>query len=81
MVENVAPMPRPMRAMAGASSAALAAVPECAPRRVGARCGSRPAWADIVLSGTVSVKELESNLAALALQLDPRLVERLAAIH
>jgi len=27
------------------------------------------------------VKELESNLAALALQLDPRLVERLAAIH
>lgn len=30
MVENVAPMPRPMRVMAGASSAALAAVPECA---------------------------------------------------
>src|SRR5580700_5758805 len=30
MVENVAPMPRPMRVMAGASSAVLAAVPECA---------------------------------------------------
>src|SRR5258708_15636219 len=30
MVENVAPMPRPMRVMAGASSAARAAVPECA---------------------------------------------------
>src|ERR1700735_1129314 len=30
MMENVAPTPRPMRVMAGASSAALAAVPECA---------------------------------------------------
>src|SRR5580693_4889285 len=30
MVENVAPMPRPMRVIAGASSAALAAVPESA---------------------------------------------------
>jgi aryl-alcohol dehydrogenase-like predicted oxidoreductase len=37
-------------------------------------------WAAIVLSGA-SVKELESNLAALALQLDPQLVERLDAIH
>ena len=38
-------------------------------------------WADIVLSGAASVTELESNLAALALQLDPQLVERLDALH
>ena len=37
-------------------------------------------WGDIVLSGAASVKELESNLAALALQLDPQLVERLDVI-
>jgi aryl-alcohol dehydrogenase-like predicted oxidoreductase len=34
-------------------------------------------WADVVLSGAASVKEVESNLSALALQLDPQLVERL----
>jgi aryl-alcohol dehydrogenase-like predicted oxidoreductase len=39
-------------------------------------------WTDIVLVlSAASVKELESNLAALALQLDPQLVERLDAIH
>ncbi|MCI4338591.1 MAG: aldo/keto reductase, partial [Thermoplasmata archaeon] len=37
-------------------------------------------WADVVLSGAASVQELESNVAALALQLDPQLVERLDAI-
>jgi hypothetical protein len=37
-------------------------------------------WAAIVLSGA-SVKEVESNLAARALQLAPRLVERLDTIH
>ena len=34
-------------------------------------------WADVVLSGAASVKEVGSNLTALALQLDPQLVERL----
>jgi len=38
-------------------------------------------WADVVLSGAASVEELESNVAALALQLDPQLVDRLDAIH
>ena len=39
-------------------------------------------WADVVLSGAASVTEAESNLTALALQLDPQLVERLLdAIH
>jgi aryl-alcohol dehydrogenase-like predicted oxidoreductase len=38
-------------------------------------------WADVVLSGAASVKELESNLAALTLHLDPQLVERLEAIR
>jgi aryl-alcohol dehydrogenase-like predicted oxidoreductase len=38
-------------------------------------------WADVVLSGAASVNELESNLAALALRLDPPLVERLDAIQ
>jgi aryl-alcohol dehydrogenase-like predicted oxidoreductase len=37
-------------------------------------------WADVVLSGAASVEELESNVAALTLQLDPQLVERLDAI-
>jgi aryl-alcohol dehydrogenase-like predicted oxidoreductase len=34
-------------------------------------------WADVVLSGAASVREVESNLTALALQLDPQRVERL----
>jgi aryl-alcohol dehydrogenase-like predicted oxidoreductase len=38
-------------------------------------------WADVVLSGAASVEEVESNLAALALQLDPQLVERLDGVH
>jgi aryl-alcohol dehydrogenase-like predicted oxidoreductase len=38
-------------------------------------------WADVVLSGAASVQELESNLAALRLQLDPQSVNRLDAIH
>ncbi len=38
-------------------------------------------WADVVLSGAASVKEMESNLAALALQPDPQLTQRLEAIH
>jgi aryl-alcohol dehydrogenase-like predicted oxidoreductase len=38
-------------------------------------------WADVVLSGAASVRELESNLAALTPQLDPRLVTRLDGIH
>jgi aryl-alcohol dehydrogenase-like predicted oxidoreductase len=38
-------------------------------------------WADVVLSGAASVEELESNLAALTLQLDPQLVERLGDIR
>ena len=38
-------------------------------------------WADVALSGAATVKELESNLAALELELDPQLVERLDAIH
>jgi aryl-alcohol dehydrogenase-like predicted oxidoreductase len=37
-------------------------------------------WADVVLSGAASVQELESNLAALTLQLDPHSVNRLGAI-
>ena len=39
-------------------------------------------WADVVLSGAANVKELKSNLSALALHLDPQGVERLLdAIH
>jgi aryl-alcohol dehydrogenase-like predicted oxidoreductase len=38
-------------------------------------------WADVVLSGAASVEELESNLGALVLQLDPQLGERLDAIR
>ena len=39
-------------------------------------------WADVVLSGAASVNELESNLNALALQLDPQLVDWLLdAVH
>ena len=34
-------------------------------------------WADVVLSGAANVEEVESNLAALALRLDPRFVEQL----
>ena len=34
-------------------------------------------WADVVLSGAASVKEVESNLTALALHIDPPVVERL----
>jgi len=34
-------------------------------------------WVDVVLSGAVTVPELESNLAALALEPDPDLLERL----
>jgi aryl-alcohol dehydrogenase-like predicted oxidoreductase len=34
-------------------------------------------WADVVLSGAASVEEVESNLTALALQLDQQLLERL----
>jgi aryl-alcohol dehydrogenase-like predicted oxidoreductase len=34
-------------------------------------------WADVVLSGAATVKEVESNLTALALQIDSQLVERL----
>jgi aryl-alcohol dehydrogenase-like predicted oxidoreductase len=34
-------------------------------------------WADVVLSGAASVREVDSNLAALVLQLDPQLMERL----
>jgi aryl-alcohol dehydrogenase-like predicted oxidoreductase len=37
-------------------------------------------WADVFLSGAASVQELESNLAALTLQLDPHSVNRLDAI-
>jgi aryl-alcohol dehydrogenase-like predicted oxidoreductase len=38
-------------------------------------------WADVVLSGADTVEQLQSNLAALALELDPRLLERLEAIR
>ncbi len=34
-------------------------------------------WADVVLSGAANVEQVESNLTALALQLDSQLVERL----
>ena len=38
-------------------------------------------WADVVLSGAATVKQLESNLAALALEVEPELFERLDAIR
>ncbi|HXN61494.1 MAG TPA: aldo/keto reductase [Acidimicrobiales bacterium] len=38
-------------------------------------------WADVVLSGAASVKEVESNLDSLALRLDPQLTEQLDSIH
>jgi aryl-alcohol dehydrogenase-like predicted oxidoreductase len=37
-------------------------------------------WADVVLSGAATVAELESNLGALALEVDPRLLELLDAL-
>ena len=37
-------------------------------------------WADVVLSGAATVTELESNLAALALKVEPEVFERLHAI-
>ena len=41
---------------------------------------ARP-WADVVLSGAATVDALQSNLAALALAVDPELLERLDAMH
>jgi aryl-alcohol dehydrogenase-like predicted oxidoreductase len=38
-------------------------------------------WADVVLSGAATVQELESNLAALTLQLDAHSVNRLEAVR
>jgi aryl-alcohol dehydrogenase-like predicted oxidoreductase len=38
-------------------------------------------WADVVLSGAATVGELESNLAALPLELDPRLLDRLDGLR
>jgi aryl-alcohol dehydrogenase-like predicted oxidoreductase len=38
-------------------------------------------WADVVLSGAATVAELESNLVALELQLDPAVLERLNALR
>ena len=38
-------------------------------------------WADVVLSGAASVKELQSNLGALPLDLDAQLIGRLCALH
>ncbi|HEX6392393.1 MAG TPA: aldo/keto reductase [Acidimicrobiales bacterium] len=38
-------------------------------------------WADVVLSGAASVKELQSNLGALQLDLDAQLIDRLYALH
>ncbi len=38
-------------------------------------------WSDVVLSGAASVKEVESNLAALAFQIDPQLIDRLDNIR
>ena len=40
---------------------------------------ARP-WADVVLSGAATVEQLQSNLAALAIPVDPELHERLGAI-
>jgi aryl-alcohol dehydrogenase-like predicted oxidoreductase len=37
-------------------------------------------WADVVLSGAATLKQLESNLAAFPLQVEPELLERLDAI-
>jgi aryl-alcohol dehydrogenase-like predicted oxidoreductase len=37
-------------------------------------------WADVVLSGAATVDELKSNLASLALEIDPELLERLVGI-
>jgi aryl-alcohol dehydrogenase-like predicted oxidoreductase len=38
-------------------------------------------WADVVLSGAATIEQLESNLAALELQLEPGLLERFDAIR
>jgi aryl-alcohol dehydrogenase-like predicted oxidoreductase len=38
-------------------------------------------WAEVVLSGAATVQELESNLAACVLQLDPASLERFAALR
>jgi aryl-alcohol dehydrogenase-like predicted oxidoreductase len=38
-------------------------------------------WADVVLSGAAAVEAIESNLAALELELDPELLERLNGFH
>jgi aryl-alcohol dehydrogenase-like predicted oxidoreductase len=38
-------------------------------------------WADVVLSGAVTVEQLESNLSALEIELDPRELAELAALE
>ena len=38
-------------------------------------------WADVVLSGAANVRQLESNLAALSVELDQQLLERLNALR
>ena len=38
-------------------------------------------WADVVLGGAATVEAIESNLAALELELDPELLERLNGFH
>jgi aryl-alcohol dehydrogenase-like predicted oxidoreductase len=38
-------------------------------------------WADVVLSGAASVRQLHSNLAALTLELDPQLADRLGTLR
>jgi aryl-alcohol dehydrogenase-like predicted oxidoreductase len=37
-------------------------------------------WADVVLSGAATVEQLESNVGALAVELDSRTAERLASL-
>ena len=77
-------------ALANGRLTARGAIPELA--EAAGRAGSTPdalalavavarPWADVVLSGAARVDELESNLAALALAVDPELLERLDAIE
>jgi aryl-alcohol dehydrogenase-like predicted oxidoreductase len=54
----------------------------CTPDALALAVALAQPWTDVVLSGAASVKELKSNLTALALQLDPQRVEQLLdAIH
>ena len=53
----------------------------CTPDAVALAAALAQPWADVVLSGATTVVQLESNLAALAVELPPEIVQRLDGLH